>query len=343
MADLNNISPKFRNLVDLLFFSNKNIDVDVFKTLFKENYHVNFKYLTDTFSKSKHIFWEDGHELWRSRFVAIFSLNDKNVSNYFENVIINDFLYTLRSKQKDDLCLKNEFFLFCQWCNVKRNDFSIVPSMDLNNCILLISIYMKKDLVTDVVKSFVPYTHSSYEEMGEFLTRNLKSYPLNILPISEFIGQGYIKSDLLYNVVSNLLKTQNITKQSSTLFFTLLNNSDVKQHLVSTDYEKSDFYDYFKYATNLDLEKGHFQLFKNVNDIDKEMVKELFSIYIHKVYERNTYKRNSNFNKIIKTLKTLDFLDPRIFLSFLIEYDLRKELSDLYNIYPDFGRIILYL
>ena len=82
---LENINPKFRTLVDLLFFSNRmNLDLSDFKSFMKDNHDNHVEYLWDRFQKASQIFWEDGLSFWLHRLTFILNLNEKSLTKDVE-------------------------------------------------------------------------------------------------------------------------------------------------------------------------------------------------------------------------------------------------------------------
>src|SRR5882724_4870297 len=59
--NLNEINPKFRQLTDLLLFSDQmDLDLSEYKFLLRSNQTAHYPYFWDRFQKASEIFWEKG-------------------------------------------------------------------------------------------------------------------------------------------------------------------------------------------------------------------------------------------------------------------------------------------
>ena len=88
VVKLESLDPQFRQITDLLLFSDKkDISLSNFTSLLKINYIANLEYFLDRFIKSCDIFWEDGNNLWFYRLNFIFSIQDKNISKKVSDLL----------------------------------------------------------------------------------------------------------------------------------------------------------------------------------------------------------------------------------------------------------------
>src|SRR5678815_3683561 len=119
MIQLDKVNPKFRQLTDLLFFSDRmDLDLSEFKQLLKENHDPHFDYLWDRFKKGTEIFWENGEQFWFDRLSFLLSLNEKTLAKYVEDYLQKRMFSTVRAKFSIDIKYDNEYLQFLQFCKV---------------------------------------------------------------------------------------------------------------------------------------------------------------------------------------------------------------------------------
>ena len=97
---LENIDPKFRNLTDLLFFSDRmDLDLSNYNNLLSLNKKDNIDYLWKNFLRATDIFYENGVSFWKNRLKLIYSLNCKSLTSDVDNYISKRVVHLFKTKK----------------------------------------------------------------------------------------------------------------------------------------------------------------------------------------------------------------------------------------------------
>src|SRR5574339_339490 len=117
---LGKINPKFRNLTDLLFFSDRmDLDLSEYKSLLRENHAEHREYLWSRFQKSSEIFWEQGSQFWNHRLEFLFSLGESSLSADVSTFIEKRMFNLVKMKSTIDIKHDIELQQFYEYCEIK--------------------------------------------------------------------------------------------------------------------------------------------------------------------------------------------------------------------------------
>lgn len=339
------ISSRFRQLTDLLFYTDrKDLDLAEFGQLLN-NCGANYSnYFITSFEKSTNIAWENIVDYWFYRFCFILSLENKKIKKAVLTQVENRFFYFI--ERAYDLKINLSIIQYVQLCRARKH---LGLSLEKEKKYLLgLSNFLVPQRSVDVCELFIP-----------IIWRNKKHLIENI--ISRFSKLHHVDSMLLYLRDNNYkLNDKKIarkaidlcirgkeTQASSILFFNMLNDENVFEAFKSmyTDELRQKLY---KKVENLEISSlthgsNGFNIVSVVSSIDPELIDPLTELYVSYTYSRYIRHKKSNVDRIIKFIKTVDGVNPKVVLVCMSKLNKNKDIKKVLEAYPELKKLALFV
>jgi hypothetical protein len=342
---LEEISPKFRALTDLLLFTDR-VDLDLanFKQLLRENHLPHLRYLLDRFEKSADIAWENGDQFWHHRFSFLFSLNERGITNTIEKFLDERFIWLLKAKPKIHPHYDLEYLQYLQYCKVKRErkENLLIVRRNLVEC----ANYCSTEKLIGLIHSFIPDAFKDINEYVKLISQRL-TYSvryLDVLRSLEKKGVEFDKSPLVM-LAKEILLIRSYSERNCRALFALLNDPVILSQIKETyspTYRKA----FLEILTESDyhrIEEYHLRNVKNILELDISLADEIIALYADKLYARSVRHKRANITKLIRLLKRFPACSPKQLLGHMSGRGMNADLRTLMKEFPDleiFGAFI---
>lgn len=342
---LDRINPKFRQLTDLLLFSERmDLDTSEFKSLFKESYEYHFEYFWDRFTRASDIFWEDGESFWFSRFNFIFSLNDKNLIKHVEEFIEKRMLNMIKSKHSIDIKWDIELLEFLELCKVK---YSRRESLDsIKEYLIEMPSHLNAEKIIKIINYFIPIVFLSLNEyvgiIAKKITQSARHYDL--LLALEKQGIPFDKQPII-RLAFELITDRAHNDKNRRAFFTIINDSHIRNELkkiYNSSYREKllSFIESCEYAI---IEESHLRNIKNLIDLDISIADDLAIVYADKLYHRKAGHKKANADRLIRLLKMIPEIMPKKILVYLSSNNKMSDIKYVLSAFPDLRKLAAFV
>lgn len=342
---LDKINPRFRQLVDLLFFSNRqDLDLSQFKELLKGNYNPHFNYLWDRFTRGVLVAWEDGPSFWKNRLTFLLSLNDKNLSKRISEHLEKKMFAVVRHKYDADPAYDIEYLQFLELCKVKHSRNENLTA--IKSEIIELSAYVRFENLITIVNSFIPTVFPDINEYVEIVTKKIISSARNydLLVALESKGIPFNKEPVV-DLAKELILERDRKPKNCRAFFTILNDPYVRERLKEHYDEKyHDRIISIVRASDVSLiEDFHLRNIKNLILLDPEMADEIAIIYADKVYNKGLSHKRACADKFIRLLKVSPEISHKKFLVYLSSKSKMFDIKHLITAFPDLKSLAAFV
>lgn len=341
---LDKLNPKFRQLTDLLFYSDRmDLDLSNYKQLLRERPE-HFEYAWDRFRKSSEIFWEDGEQFWFNRFVSLLSLNDKNLSKHIENYLQERMFNLVRASSKIDIKYNVEWLQFVQFCKAKhfRKENLLPIKIQLIDMRSNIGI----DKLISVINSFVPFLFKDLSEYTEAISRKIvrSARSFDLLLALEARGMKFDRKPIV-QLAKEILIARSHNDKNRRAFFAIINDSEVMS-MLKQNYDpvyKEKLLDLLDGCDFRVIEEHHLRNFKNIVTLDPSMADELAVIYADALYSRNTGHKKANADRLIRLLKTIPQVAPKKILAYLSANNKMNDIKYILLSFPELKKLAAFV
>ena len=263
---LDKIQPKFRHLVDLLFFSDRtDIDLSEFYNLLQDNRKDHLDYLIDTFHKSCSIFWEDGHNLWNNRLSFLFSLEDKHISKYISSYLEQSMYNLMMAKKNISPVHDLPYLQFLEYCKVKTERKESLQL--IKNYLTESSTFIKNKKLIDVANSLIPIVFKDINEYAEIISKKIIPFPRSFGVLQELERQGYnFNRQPVVQLVKDIIIERARSYRNISVFFEIINDKEILKEAraqYKIDYRKQ-LLDLLSNCDYRELEERHLKNIENV-------------------------------------------------------------------------------
>lgn len=345
LLQLDKIHPKFRELVDLLFFSDRmDLDLSKFRDLLRESYNIHFEYLWDRFSRCLPVFWEDSVGFWSHRLNFLLSLGDRNLSKRIEHCLEKRMFEAVRLKYELDVKYDVEYLQFIEFCKIKHARKESLVSV--KNYLTEMPAHMRADKLISIVNSFVPIVFKTIDEYVEIMSKKITTSHRNyeLLVALEAKGVPFDKKPMIA-LARELVFDRDRKAKNCRAFFTILNDTEVraamKKEYNSTYHEKlltlvraSDF---------TLLEDQHLRNLKNLIDLYPLFADEVANIYADKLYSRGLSHKRAHADRLIRLLKAIPQISQRKVLVYLSTNNKMVDIKYILNAFPDLKKLAAFV
>jgi hypothetical protein len=339
------INPKFRQLVDLLLFSDRmDLDLSEFKSFLKENYDINFEYVWDRFIKSSEIFWENGEQFWSHRLSFLLGLNERNLSKSIEEHLEKRMFNLIRVKEEANILYDIEYLQFLEYCKIKSARQESLIS--IKNYLTELPAHIKFDKLINIISSFVPIVFADINEYAEAITKKItqSARSFDLLIALEKHGVSFDKQPIV-KLAREIIVERARNEKNCRAFFTILNNTEIRTKLkqeYKPSYRKKllDLLDCCDYHM---IEEHHLCNIKNLIELDNTIADELSIIYADKLYHRNTGHKKANADKLIRLLKTIPQIVPKKILAYLSSHNKMSDIKYILSAFPELRKLAAFV
>ena len=340
MPNLEKINPKFRQITDLLFLSEKlDINLSNYKSLLKINQKDHIDYLLSKFEESSHIFWVNGSKIWSFRLNFLFSLKEKIVSLRIRKFIEKRFLNLIKVKSspnpKYDIELV-QFIEYCKYCRSKK-EFLIT----LQESFILLAPQTNLNKLIQTVKFLIPSLFNDIQEFGNLiLSRALQSIQ-NFSLIKQLKNHGYkFSMDSIVSKISEIIFETN-EKHFSYTILALMLDPEIKS-LLREAYNlsfKDEFCNFIKSCDFWLLEDKWLRNIVNLIDIAPDLADDIANIYIEKLYAQGYSHKSANSDRIIRLLNKCPQISSKKTLAILSSKNKMLDIKRLLMAFPELKKL----
>ena len=344
IVKLDSLDPKFRQITDLLLFSDKmDINLSDFSLHLKSNYSANLEYFLDRFIKSCDIFWENGNNLWFYRLNFILSVQDKNISKKVSDFLEKRMFNLTRRKSLIDPNYDVEYLQYLNFCKVKNKN---QENLDFaKNFLEELPSHYKIINIIKIIESFTPIVYKDVDEYASAISRKINKSTKNffMLKALEKAGIKYNKNWLIDLTIS--LISEKCSDKNRRLFFALISDDDVLNGVKEkySSYYKSKLISLLNSCDYSLLENNHLSNIKNLIKLDKTIAENISTIYINKLYSRKYTHKKSNADRLLRLTKEVPEISVRMVLSYLASKHKMNDVKYMIDNFPEVQNLSAFL
>jgi hypothetical protein len=340
MYKLENIDPKFRELTDLLFLTDRmDLQLSDYKKLLKSNID-HYSYLHSRFTQATGIYRENGEQFWHDRFSFLLSLEIKNLSRKIQEYVevsLFDCIYinnSLDANYDIEYCQALELFKI----NKKTNNIKgYLASLSLN---------CKKKKLLNIVNAFIPVVFSTLQGYGDLLIENIVQYSFRFDTLLQLEGAELrIDREKLAGTVIAILKESKFSNNEISLLFRLLDDKETFD-LIKKEYNASyrdGLISLIKSASFQILEVNKFINISNILQLDGSVADEVVENYAYHLYRSAGYTgKRSNVNKLVKLTKKFPPITTRKILTVISAIE-PTDIKYLVQAFPELKKIAMFV
>lgn len=342
---LDKINPKFRQLTDLLFFSDR-IDLDLieFKNLLKENIAIHFEYFWDRFRKCSEMFWENGEQFWSHRLSFLLSLNEKNIIDNLYPYLERRMALLMRSQSAISIKHNVEYLQFVEFCKIKASKKENI--FYIKNFLIDMPSHVNTITIINVINSLIPFVFSDYNEYTEAISKKIthSSRNFDLLIALEKNGLKFNRAPMV-KLVKELILERVLNDKNRRSFFTLINDEEILS-LLKKDYNKSFKKKLITLLNSCDysmIEEYHLRNIKNIINLDPTIADELASIYADKLYIRGTGHKKANADRLIRMLRIFPQISSRKILAYLSSNNKMSDIKYILTSFPELKKLAVFV
>jgi hypothetical protein len=344
VKSFNQINPRFRQLTDLLFFSDRmDLDLNNYRAMLREKPE-NFAYAWDRFLKCSEIFWENGEEFWFNRLSFLLSLNDraltKRLDEYLETRAFNAF----RDKPEVNVKYDIEYLQFVEYCKVKHARHESLAT--IKNSLMEMPSHINVDKLVSIVRDFTPFIFKDLDEyagaVAQKITKSARSFEL-LLALEER-GLHFDRQPIVC-LVKEIVTVRKQNDKNRRAFFAILNDPKMMV-LLKNDYDsvfKDRLRDLLRTCDHCLLEENHLRNFKNVITLDPSFADELAIMYANKLYMRTTGHKKANADRLIRLMKMIPQVVPKKILAYLSSKNNMTDIKYILVSFPELKKLAAFV
>jgi hypothetical protein len=342
---LENINPKFRNLIDLLFFSNRmNLDLSEIKSLMKDNHNNHIDYLWDRFQKSSQIFWEDGQSFWQHRLSFIFDLNEKSLTKDVESYIEKRMHSLVHTKREPSVKHDVEFQQYLQYCKIKHSRKETL--LPVKEYLLEISSTVRAAVLIKVVSVFIPFVFKDMNEYTDLVSKKITQSSRNFDLLRELEKEGVVfNKQPVFQLAKDLLLDRVLNDKNRRAFFRLLADPNILEKLkdIYKPAYKTRLLNLLEASEYQEIEGNHLNNVKNLLELDPTLGEELANIYADKLYQRRTGHKKANADKLIRLIRAFPQVQPKKVLAYLSSNNRMSDIKYILSAFPELKKLAAFV
>lgn len=342
---LDRVNSKFRQLVDLLFYSDRmDLDLSGFRSLLKENYDIHFEYLWDRFKKCSEIAWEDGEAFWSHRLLFLISLNERTLSKNIEEYLEKRFISLIRIKHEPDTHYDIEYLQFLELCKIKHARCEDLSSV--RNYLTEMPAHLPLSKLITVTETFIPTVFKDMNEFAQVIVKKIthSSRSFDLLVALEAQGIAFEKAPIA-RLAKELLIERKHSDKNRRAFFTLINNKDIF-FLLKKEYlpkYRSNLLSLLEACDYKMIEEFHLRNVFNVVALDSTIADELAIIYADRLYNRVAGHKKANADRLIRLLKSTPQMSPKKILAYLSSNNKMSDIKYMLSAFPELKKLAAFV
>lgn len=339
------VNPKFRNLTDLLLFSNRmDLDLTNFKSLLRENHDIHSEYLWDRFQKSSAIFWEDGSQFWAHRLSALYSLNEKTLSQNIGDYIEKRMYHLVQTKSVVNPKYDIEFQQFLEYCKAK-NEYQ-ESLQNIKEHFLGLSSHSDASRLIQIVNYLIPFIFKDMNEYVDLIIKKITHSARNFHLLCELEAQGVVfNKQPIFQLAKDLMFDRALNDKNRRALFALISDVSIRQFLktcyASTD--KQRLMDFLEACDFQDIENNHLENVNHFLDIDSSLGDDLALIYADKLYARRAGHRKANADRLIRLLRKFPQIQPKKVLAYLSSNNKMSDIKYILTAFPNLKKLAAFV
>lgn len=344
-VQLDKINPKFRQLTDLLFYSDRmDINIAEYKQLYKSNYNIHYDYLWSRFERCCDIFWEHGEKFWSHRLNFLYSLNDKTLSKTIEFHLDKRMFNLIKTKKIIHASYDNEYLQFLEFCKVKR---AHGESLDqIKKQLTELPSHVRADKLYSLINSFIPLVFSDLNEYVNIVARKITQSSRNFDILKSLEEQGLsIDKFPMVMLAREILLERTHTIKNRRAFFAMLHDKEIltsfKQEYQSS--YKPKLLGMLNHCEYSEIEERHLQNVKVLLELDVSIGDELATIYANKLYARVTGHKKANADRLIRLLKMFPTINPKKLLAYLSANNRMTDIKYVLSAFPNLKKLAAFV
>ncbi len=340
---LDRVNPKFRQLVDLLLFSDRmDLDLSNFKPLLRESSR-HFEYLWDRFQRACDIFWENGDQFWSDRLGFLLSLNDKSLSKRIDEYLESRMLEVVRNKSSLDINYDIEFLQYVEYCKVKYNRNESLP---IRSYLIDMPSQISVEKLVVLVQAFVPFVFKDLGEYAEILARKVSqsARSFDLLLALEERGFRFDRQPIA-QLAKEIILTRSHSVKNRHVFFALINDSGVMM-LFKKEYDavcRDKLLDMLSSCDHSIIDDQHLRNFKNLMLLDATLADDVAVIYADKLFLRPSGHKKANADKLIRLLKNVPQVAPKKILAYLSSNNRMSDIKYVLSAFPELKKLAAFV
>lgn len=347
-VQLDRVNPKFRQLTDLLFFSDRmDLDLTEFRSLLKENYSDHHGYMWDRLQKCTEVFWENGEAFWSNRFNFLLSLNEKSLLKNLEELLEKRMHELVRIKSQVNILYDIQYLQFVEFCKLKhtRNE----DLSNVKNYLLDLPSHSSVEKLINVVNSFTPFIFKNLNDYSQHLVKRITQSCRNfdfLLALEQMAPQDfYLDREPIAALARELITERTHNDKNRRTFFNLINDEGVMQKLKSgyTTAMSTKLVDLLEACDYQMIEEHHLRNIKNILELDPTLSDNIVEIYAEKLYSRGSGHKKANADRLIRLAKTFPQISPRKILSFLSSNNKINDIKYVLSSFPDLKKLAAFV
>lgn len=344
-VNLDKINPKFRQLTDLLFFSDRmDLNLSEYKHLYKSHYNDHFEYLWNRFERSSEIFWEDGETFWANRLKFLFSLNDKILSQDIETFLEKRMFNLIKTKHRIHIKYDNEYLQYLQLCKVKQ--LSGESLIDIKKQLTDLPSHMNADKLMMIINSFIPMVFANIEEYVELVSKKITQSARNFDLLKSLESQGLKFNKLpMIKLTKEILLERTFNIKNRRAFFVMLNDSDILKQF-KAEYQpayRNKILLLLEECEYQEIEDHHLRNVKNLLELDESIADDLAAIYANKLYARITGHKKANADRLIRLMKMFPQIVPKKMLAYLSSSNKISDIKYILTAFPNLKKLAAFV
>ncbi len=342
---LDKLHPRFRQLTDLLFFSDRqDIQISEYKYLLKSRYIEHFAYLYNRFTRCTDIFWENGEQFWFHRLNFLLSLNDKKINESIEEHLTKRMSNLVRSKCKINLLFDIEYLQFLQLCKVKK--FREEDLSHIKKYLTEFTSYVQTEKLIDIINTFIPAVFENFAEYTDIISRKIiqSSKNLEFLQALKYSNITFDKLSL-FKLATDILIERAPNVKNRRAFLALINDLEILNNLKQgyQPWYRDKIINLLKECDYREIEENHLINIKNLIQLDETLADDISIIYVCKLFKRKTNHKRANADRILKLLKICPQISPKKILAFLSSQNKISDIKYILNDFPTLKKLAAFV
>jgi hypothetical protein len=342
MLPLELVNPKFRKLVDRLFFTDRtDLDTSGWHSLFANN-DIHFEYLLDRITRSREIFWEES--FWVDRFEFLLTVNPRKIEQELETQLISEFRQLLMHTDQLSPQYNNVYLQLIAWTKAKNN--KKLGTKAIEELLVGMLHFTSADQTLQVIKNFIPHIFRNFSDYVAIISKNIPQSARNFQMMKELEGLGVmLDKDPMYKLAQDLLFKRALHRPNRRTFFNLLTDSSIMNHLKSQykPEHRARLIALIQSCDHKELEGEHFRNIKNLLDLDPSIADELLTTYADKLYARGSGDQGANIKRLIKACKTFPHFSPKKVLVWLSNNNRIANIKFLTAAFPELKPLVPFV
>lgn len=336
------VDPKYRKLVDQLFFTDRtDIDVSQFQHLFA-NKDAHFDYLWDRIRRSREIFWDEA--FWINRFEFLLTINPRKIESNLEGVLLSEFKQLVMRTYGADPAYNNVYLQLIAWTKAKNNKKLGVK--DIEDMLIGMLHFTSADQTLKVIPKFIPHIFQSFADYVAIISKNVPHSARNFQVMKELEALGVtLDKDPMLKLGRDLLFKRALNRPNRRTLFSLFTDQPIMDHL-KEQYKpehKDRLVALIKSCDHKEIEEEHLRNIKNLLDLDPTIADELLTTYAEKLYRRGTGDQGANIKRLIRACKTFPQFSPKKLLVWLSTNNKVSNIKFLVSAFPELKPLVPFV